>query len=126
MPQTTSEMDRYRYLYIASTLLLLIGAATGIAQSLAMDIVYLVGALGYGLYYVLVPTDGLELRMRRLVRMNVFAALLFILSAVARLGVLDAYGSQLWVVCLLLGLIFMVYASVIPMLGKDRTNEDKN
>lgn len=116
-------MDPYRYIYIISSLLLLIGAASGMAESLVMDMVYLSGALGFGVYYLLAPTRRMSLRMRRLVRMNIFASLLFTLSAIVRMGWFERVGRQLWIVALLMGLIFMIYASVIPMLGRDRENE---
>lgn len=115
-------MDRsYRYLYIVSCLMLVSGAALGIVGHVVFDVIYLLGALGYGLYYLLIPAQGLGVRMRRLVRMNVFAALLFLLSGSNRLGAFSQYGQQLWIVLLLLGLIFMVYANVV--IGRGQNSE---
>ncbi len=112
--------QRYKYPFVVSCLMLVSGAALGIVRHLAFDFIFILGGVGYGLYYMLMPTEGLDLRLRRLVRMNVFASLLFILSGVARLGLFDSYGHQLWVVFLLMGVIFMAYASIIPNIGRKK------
>lgn len=109
----TTRDKGYQYLYIISSLMLVSGAALGIVGHIIFDLIYLFGGVGYGLYFLLLPEVGRSIRRRRLVRMNVFAALLFVLSAASRMGLLDRYGSQLWVVALLLGLIFMIYANII-------------
>lgn len=103
--------------YIVSTLALVVGAALGLLGHWLADSLYLMGALGYGVYYLLYPTACKPLRERRLVRMNVFASILFVASALARFGLFDRYGQQLWVVLLALGLIFMVYAHLAPSWG---------
>lgn len=102
-----------KYLYIISGLLLVVGAALGITEHFVAHIVYLLGGAGYGLYYLLYSRQATELRTKRLVQMNIFASSMFVFSAAARLGALDRYGSQLWIVLLLLGLIFMIYANVV-------------
>lgn len=102
-----------QYLYIISGSMLVIGAALGITEHFVAHIVYLLGSIGYGLYYLMISKQATGLRAKRLVRMNIFASIMFILSAVARLGVLDRYGSQLWIALLLLGMIFMIYANLI-------------
>lgn len=93
--------------------MLIIGAALGITEHFVYNYVYLLGGVGYGLYYLIISQQATELRTKRLVRMNIFASAMFVLSAATRLGALDRYGSQLWIVLLLLGLIFMIYANVI-------------
>lgn len=106
-------MDKFlNILYFISCVLLIIGGALGITHRIEADLTFLLGAIGYGSYYALLPSSDGELRQKRLVRMNIFASILFIVSAIARFGFLDRYGQQLWVFFLLLGLIFMVYANV--------------
>lgn len=112
---------QYKYLYIVSSLMLVFGAALGIVQHIAYDYIYLLGAVGYGLYFLLAQDKDAPLRERRLVRMNVFASLLFIISAVFRLGYLPAsYGQQLWVLFMLLGLVFMLYANLVFVWSKKK------
>ena len=41
---------KYKYLYIVSVLLLLSGAALALTEQLLFDILYVLGAVGYGLY----------------------------------------------------------------------------
>lgn len=103
--------------YILSAIALVVGAALGILKHPLVDSLYLAGALGYSMHYLLYPTVGKPLRERRLVKMNVFTSLLFVGSALARWGLFDRYGQQLWVVLLALGLIFMVYAHLAPSWG---------
>lgn len=93
--------------------MLVIGAALGITEHFISHLVYLLGSMGYGLYYLIISKQATDLRAKRLVRMNIFASIMFVLSAVSRLGALDKYGAQLWIVLLLLGLIFMIYANAI-------------
>lgn len=114
----------YKYLYIVSALMLLTGAALGMMHHIVFDAVYLLGALGYGLYFIVASDSKANIRTKRLVRMNVFASVLFVISALARFGLLDAYGQQLWILFLLLGLVFMLYTNAISIFrGK---NDKKN
>lgn len=112
-------MDRkYKYLYIISLLLLLSGAALALTQHLLFDILYTVGALGYGLYYLLAPEPNAPKIIRRVARMGVFSGILFVLSGVARFGIFDAYGQNAWVVFLALGLIYMIYGNILLHLDE--------
>lgn len=96
--------------------MLIVGAALGIMRMLIFDVVYLLGGLGYMLYFLLAfRGEKLPLRTNRLVKMSLLASLLFVISAVARLGYLDAYGAGLWILFFALGLIFMVYANIIGL-----------
>lgn len=107
---------KYKYLYIGSSLLLLFGAAMGLMRLLIFDLVYLIGGLGYMLYFLLAPKGmQLELRTSRLVKMNLWASLLFVISAGARMGLLDRYGAGLWILFLALGLVFMLYANLVGL-----------
>ena len=116
-------MDKkYKYLYIVSVLLLLTGAALAMTHHLIFDITYTLGALGYTLYYILAPLKEQPHFIRRVTRMGVFSGLLFLLSAVSRFGVFDAYGQNAWLLFLALGLVYMCYGNVLLYLGehKDR------
>ncbi|MDO4692308.1 MAG: hypothetical protein Q4A64_05495 [Porphyromonadaceae bacterium] len=111
----------YKYLYIVSALMLITGAALGIVHHIVFDAIYLLGAIGYGLYFILAADSNADIRTKRLVRMNVFASVLFVVSALARFGLLDAYGQQLWILFLVLGLVFMLYTNAISMFrGKGK------
>ena len=56
---------KYKYLYIVSVLLLLSGAALALTEQLLFDILYALGAVGYGLYYVLAPERDASPLLRR-------------------------------------------------------------
>ncbi|MDO4707400.1 MAG: hypothetical protein Q4A61_03120 [Porphyromonadaceae bacterium] len=120
---------KHRYLYLGSSLLLIFGAALGLMESLVFDLLYLLGGLGYMLYFLLAPRgQQLDLRTSRLVKMSLLASLLFILSAVARLGYLRAYGQGLWILFFVLGLVFMIYANFIGLYmsrGKNKGHQSK-
>lgn len=105
--------EKYKYLYIVSALMLLSGAMLGIVGHIVFHIIYLIGGIGYLIYYLVAPTDGLSIRDKRLVRMNSFAGLLFVVSGIARFGVFDAWGQQLWILFLTLGVVFMLYANIV-------------
>lgn len=111
-------ISKYKYLYLGSSLLLILGAALALTRMLVFDLVYLAGAFGYMLYFLLAfRGEVLPLRTSRLVKMNLLASLLFLISAVARLGYLDAYGAGLWILFFALGLVFMIYANIIGLYG---------
>lgn len=110
--------SKYKYLYIVSLLLLLSGAALALTGHLLFDSLYTAGALGYGLYYVLAPEPSAPKVIRRVARMGVFSGILFLLSAVARFGVFDAYGQNAWVVFLALGLVYMIYGNILLYLDE--------
>ena len=105
---------KYKYLYIVSVLLLLSGAA--LTEQLLFDILYALGAVGYGLYYVLAPERDASPLLRRVARMGVFSGLLFLLSAAARFGLFDGFGRGAWLVFLALGLLYMIYGNVLLYL----------
>ena len=46
---------KYKYLYIVSVLLIISGAALALTEHRLFDVLYGLGAVGYGLYYVLAP-----------------------------------------------------------------------
>lgn len=111
--------EQYKYLYIVSALMLISGAMLGIVGNIIFHIIYLLGAVGYLTYYIIAPSKGIGIREKRLVRMNAFAGLLFIVSAIARFRVLDAWGQKLWILFLTLGVVFMLYANVV--LGRTQS-----
>lgn len=99
--------------YYASTILLIIGAALGIKHRLGVDIIYMIGGVGYTLTYMFAPVTDLSVRERRLIRMNIFAGLLFMTSGVFRfLG----RGQAEWVLFFALAMVFMIYGSVALMI----------
>lgn len=105
--------------------MLVVGAGLGLLESRILDVVYLIGAVGYILYWFTQTGQTETLRLRRLARMNILAGVLFALSAVARMGLLDRYGAQLWVLAMTIGVIFMLYAHLVALFGthKDKDNE---
>lgn len=117
---------QYQYLYLMSSLMLISGAALALTGHIVFDIVYLLGGLGYLLYFLIAPERQQSLRTSRLVKMSLLASVLFIISAVARFGYLDAYGQQLWILFFALGLIFMLYANIIGLYTKDKSGTKYN
>lgn len=109
---------RYKYLYIVSLLLLLSGAALALTHHLLFDLLYLLGGIGYGLYFLVAPEKGAAPIVCRVARLGVYTSILFILSGVARFGVFDAYGANAWVVLLALGLVYMIYSNVLLYLDE--------
>ena len=114
-------MDRkYKYLYIVSVLMLLTGAALAMTHHIIFNIIYTLGALGYTLYYALAPLKEQPRLIRRVARMGVFSGLLFLLSAIARFGLFDAYGQNAWLLFLALGLVYMCYGNVLLYLSEHK------
>ena len=120
-------MDKkYKYLYIVSVLMLLTGAALAMTRHIVhivFDIIYTLGALGYTLYYVLAPLKERSHLIRRVTRMGAFSGLLFLLSAIARFGVFDAYGRNAWLLFLALGLVYMCYGNVLLYLRERKSKK---
>ena len=110
---------KYKYLYIVSVLLIISGAALALTEHRLFDVLYGLGAVGYGLYYVLAPERDASRLLRR---MGVFSGLLFLLSAVARFGVFDSFGRGAWLVFLALGLVYMIYGNVLLYMDEKKKN----
>lgn len=110
--------SKYKYLYIVSVLLLLSGAALALTKHLLFDILFLAGALGYGLYYLLAPEASAPKIIRRVARLGVFSSILFVLAGVARFGLFDGYGQNAWLVFLSLGLVYMIYGNILLHLDE--------
>lgn len=110
--------SKYKYLYIVSLLLILSGAAFALTAHRLFDVLYALGALGYGAYYLLALEPDAPKIFRRVARMGVFSGILFLLSAVARFGVFDAYGQNAWLLFLALGLVYMIYGNVLLYLDE--------
>jgi len=104
---------KYKYLYIVSVLLIISGAALALTEHRLFDVLYGLGAIGYGLYYVLAPERDASRLLRRVARMGVFSGLLFLISAAARFDTFATFGQGLWLVFLALGLIYMIYGNVL-------------
>lgn len=117
-------MDKkYKYLYIVSVLMLLTGAALAMTRHIVFDIIYTLGALGYTLYYVLAPLKERSHLIRRVTRMGAFSGLLFLLSAIARFGVFDAYGRNAWLLFLALGLVYMCHGNVLLYFSERKSKK---
>lgn len=113
---------KYKYLYIVSVLLIISGAALALTEHRLFDVLYGLGAVGYGLYYVLAPERYASRLLRRVARMGVFSGLLFLLSALARFGVFDSFGRGAWLVFLALGLVYMIYGNVLLYMDEKKKN----
>lgn len=55
--------------------------------------------------------------------MGAFSGLLFLLSAIARFGVFDAYGRNAWLLFLALGLVYMCYGNVLLYLSERKSKK---
>ena len=90
---------KYKYLYIVSVLLLLTGAALALTEHLLFDILYTLGAVGYGLYYVLAPERDASPLLRRVARMGVCSScsqLQHALASSMASGVVRGWSSLRW------------------------------
>ena len=117
-------MDKkYKYLYIVSVLMLLSGAALAMTRHTAFDVLYILGGVGYTLYYILAPLRDQPRLVRRVARMGVFSGLLFTLSGVACFGLFDAYGQNAWLVFLVLGLVYMCYGNILLYIGDKKSKQ---
>ena len=61
---------KYKYLYIVSVLLIISGAALALTEHRLFDVLYGLGAVGYGLYYVLAPERDASRLLRRVARIG--------------------------------------------------------
>lgn len=83
--------------------------------------VIIAGATGYAATTFTSPYPGKSLRGKRLFNIQVFAALLFCVSAYLMYSEMKA-----WVVTMLVGAIFTLYcAIVLPIAYKNEQEEDK-
>ncbi len=115
-------VQKLQWLYVLATLTLIFGALPLFANASFGRVLYAVGAVAYALYYLLYHFVNQELSLlkKRIIRLNTFASVLLIISAVARFGYLDRYGQNLWIFFLGLALIFIVYANILLLRNKEQ------
>ncbi len=115
----TPQSNKYQWLYISGALLTILGALPIWVIWEELKYVFAIGVAAYTLYY-LICESGLKLSLleKRMIRLNRLASVLLIVSAVARFGLLDKYGQNLWIFFLGLALIFILYANALLLFKK--------
>ncbi len=112
--------DKYQWLYILASSLIIVGALPVFGANEWLKFVYTLGVLGYTLYYLIYNVKNKEdLLERRIVRLNRFASILLLVSVLDRFGFLDKYGQNLWVFFLGLALVFILYANILLLRKKN-------
>ncbi|MDR2148627.1 MAG: hypothetical protein LBE91_19475 [Tannerella sp.] len=96
------------YFFILAGSLLLIGAITYLTRWYYAPYFYAFGAAGVALSFMTSPYQGLDLRGRRLHRINIIASVLIIVSSYFMFR--DHTG---WVVFLLIAALLILYTSFI-------------
>lgn len=98
------------FIFVTAALLVLAGAALYLTQWVIAPYLFAVGTAGIAVCYLTLPTEGMNLRTKRLHRMNVIAGLLGVAASALMLA-----GRKEWVLCLTISAILQVYTSfVIP------------
>lgn len=113
------------YMYYLASILILFGVAVGgvVNNNVIIDTAYLFGGILYFVTYLIKPKAKQNIRMKRLDNMNAFAGILFIMSAIFKMGYFASLGSNLWILFLSLAVVFMIYALVI-MIFTDKSKKN--
>jgi len=96
------------YIFIFSGILVLIGAILYLSRWIYAPYLFATGAAGVTVYYMTIPYQTLNYRMRRLYRMNILAGIVMIAASV-----LMFKQRMEWVVCLLISAILQLYTSFV-------------
>lgn len=98
------------FIFTIAALLVLAGAALYLTKWIVAPYLFAVGTAGIAVCYLTLPTAGMNVRTKRLHRMNVIAGLLGVAASALMLA-----GRKEWVLCLTISAILQVYTSfVIP------------
>ncbi len=116
---SASPKAKHQWLYMLGASLTILGALPIIQGSEVLIYIYALGVFAYTLYY-LICDWGIKLDVfeQRIIRLNRFASVLLLVSAVARFGLLDNYGQNLWIFFLGLALVFILYANILLLIKK--------
>lgn len=114
------KKEKYQWLYMLASSMIIIGALPLFGANEWLKFVYALGVAGYMLYYLIFNT-GAEpsILERRIIHLNRYASLLLLASAVARFGILDRFGQNLWILFLGLALFFILYANILLLKKKN-------
>ena len=94
------------YLFILSGILVLAGASLYLTHWEYASYLFATGAAGVTVYYLTLPYQSSDFRIRRLQRLNIFAGIAMIASSVFM------FKQQMaWVVFLLISAILQLYTS---------------
>ena len=116
-PQQIREIS-----YRVGSLLLIFGAASRLVRFVPGDYLYALGAVLYLLSYALTPVADLDTRTRRLYRMNVLSGAFFVVSAI----LVFVRADSLWLLFFAIGVIYMIYASMLLLFKKGSAEQGKN
>ncbi|PVZ08102.1 hypothetical protein [Porphyromonas loveana] len=110
------------YGYRVGSLLLILGAVLRLLPLGGMaagDYMYALGALLYLLSFMLTPVADLDMRTRRLYRMNVLSGAFFVVSA----ALIFLRNDSLWLLFFTIGVVYMIYASVLLLWRSGKKGE---
>jgi hypothetical protein len=93
-------------LFAFSGILVLAGSALYLIKWMHAPYLFAVGAAGVTVCYMTVPSETLNLRLRRLNRLNVFAGIAMIAASVFMFK-----QRMEWVACLLIAALIQLYTS---------------
>jgi len=91
-----------------SGILVLAGSALYLSKWMYAPYLFAVGAAGITVCYMTVPSETLNLRLRRLNRLNVFAGMAMIVASVFMFR-----QRMEWVACLLIAALVQIYTSFV-------------
>ncbi len=119
MAKLDKEEKVLNYLQMYATITLIVAVLPFIPENYAMYI-YMQAGFFYAFTSLIqrLKVKG-DLIKQRISRMNLFASALLIISVVARFGLLENYGRNLWIFFFLLSGVFIIYANIIILRAKD-------
>ena len=88
--------------------LILTGAVSQFFHWIAAPYLFAVGAAGYAVSYLTIPTKDMDFRNRRLHRFNVISGLLMIFAS----GLMFKGGNE-WIICLTIAAVLQTYTAFI-------------
>ena len=97
-----------------SGLLVVVGAVLYITHWMYAPWLFAIGAAGVTVSYLTAPIDGLDLRHRRLHRLNMLAGVAMIAASVFMFR-----GRMEWVAFLLIAALIQLYTSFVPTGKKE-------
>lgn len=100
--------------YKVGSLLLIFGVLSLLLKFYPGKFLYAIGAILYLLAFSLSPIKELDLRTRRLYRMNVLAGAFFVVSSV----LVFIRKDTLWLALFTVGVVYMIYASLLLVFKK--------
>ncbi len=96
-------------IFCLSGLLILAGLTLYLTGWNVAPWLFAIGAAGITLYHLILPTEGLNVRQKRLQRFNVIGGIILLASS----WFMFRHRTE-WILGLTIAVIFMVYAAFVP------------